>query len=157
VKLLYFAFILSFPLFGWPHEGKSHQEKTSSKAKFIDYEEINKDYERTVAPIFTKKCADCHSLNNKSPWYAAIPGIGWKVENDRTEAKEHLEISKGFPFEGHGTPAEDLDAIEETIKNDSMPTFLYRLAHPSSKLNQEEKDAIRGWIMRSKENLEKQK
>jgi hypothetical protein len=71
------------------------------------YADIDKSYNSTVEPIFINKCAPCHSLQVESPWYAKIPIVHWVVESDRTEAQKHLEISKGFPFEGHGTPKED--------------------------------------------------
>lgn len=130
------------------HHGSHTQEAKTADAKKeqrIAFSEIAADYEKSVQPIFDSKCAACHSANSKSPWYSKIPGIHQLVEKNRSQAKEHLEISKGFPFGGHGEPLEDLKAIREVIQKDSMPTGLYSFMHPSSKLTKPEAEAITAW------------
>lgn len=87
------------------------------------------------------------------PWYAGIPGLHQLIEGDRTEAKEHLEISKGFPFAGHGEPIEDLKAIEETAEKNTMPPGLFSLMHPSLRLTDEDKRKIIDWARGSQTEL----
>lgn len=142
------------------HEGHHHGAH-STQVKVNDakpdtqtfYKEIQVDYLKEIKPIFAQKCAACHSLESAAPWYASLPIAGWIVNSDRSEAKEHLEISKGFPFAGHGTPEEDLTAIKEEVTKGEMPTFLYRLFHPSSRLTDQEKMAILAWVDRSQKKI----
>lgn len=138
------------------HQGEhTNVAKTEEVAPDLKktYEEINKDYFSEVKPIFKNKCAACHSSDKAAPGYASIPIVHWIVESDRSEAKEHMEISKGFPFQGHGTPMEDLDAIKEAVTKNSMPTWLYSLFHSGSKLNDDEKNKILKWIANSQAKL----
>jgi hypothetical protein len=152
--------IVFFTSWAGAHEGHHHGSHTSIDksensppgAKAL-YDEVNREYSASVKPIFEMKCADCHSYAVNSPWYSAIPLLHRVIENDRGEAKEHLEISKGFPFAGHGTPEEDLQAIEEVTRNGTMPTRFYRLMHPSAKLTEDEKSKIQSWVESSQKKL----
>lgn len=64
-------------------------------------------------------------------------------------------MSNDFPFEGHGSPLEDLDAIEKTVNDGTMPPWNYRLMHPSSTLTDSEKSTVLRWIEESREILKK--
>lgn len=153
MKYIFIIFFLTYSFVSKAHEGHHHgvhtqAAKLASTKPDLDlvYAEINKNYQTKVKPIFDQKCADCHSAENSAPWYSAIPFVHRLVESDRSEAKEHLEISKGFPFAGHGTPEEDLNAIKDVLKKGSMPTRLYRLMHPSSELTAEERNLVMDWV-----------
>lgn len=71
------------------------------------------------------------------------------------EAKVHLDMTKGFPFAGHGTPLEDIDAIGEALSKDSMPPLRYRFMHSSAKVSETERNTIGEWLERSKAALAK--
>lgn len=155
-----FIALLLFGFATYAHEGHHHgahtqEQKVSEASPSIDavYAQIQGDYLRSIKPIFDQKCAACHSRDVAAPWYASVPLVGHLVESDRSEAKEHLEIAKGFPFAGHGTPKEDLDAIKESVEKDAMPTTLYRLMHPSSRLTKSEKESILEWVKVSQEKI----
>lgn len=154
------TFVLMLSLSAFAHEGH-HSGTHSTQAKENNtrpdvqaaYKNIQEDYLKEVKPIFAQKCAACHSLETAAPWYASMPIAGWIVESDRSEAKKHLEISNGFPFAGHGTPEEDLTAIKEEVTKGGMPTFLYALFHPSSRLTDQERAAVLGWVERSQKRF----
>jgi hypothetical protein len=153
-----FFFLLGSAAFA--HVGHHHaphtqemKEADAGTALKLAYGDIAANYDKSIRPIFSAKCAACHSLDSAAPWYSQIPGVHWLVERDRSEAKEHLEISKGFPFGGHGEPLEDLEAIEETTSKDEMPTTLYSIVHPSQKLDIDEKQKILNWVRESKARL----
>lgn len=110
---------------------------------------INKDYKNTVKPLFEQKCFDCHSDKTDYPWYYRIPGIKGFIDGDIAEAREHLDLSKDFPFGGHGDPAEDLEELEKVISEGSMPPFQYRLMHWGSGFSEAEKELILAWIRTS--------
>lgn len=74
--------------------------------------EINESYIASVKPIFKNSCFDCHSSSTYYPWYSKVPGAKHLIESDISEAKEHLDMGADFPFKGHGSPKEDLEAID---------------------------------------------
>jgi hypothetical protein len=152
--------ILFLSGFLWAHEGHhppphTQEAKTNPTniAQTQIFTQIQSAYLQNVKPIFDQKCAACHSSDVASPWYAKIPIVHWIVESDRSEAKEHLETSKGFPFAGHGTIKEDLDAIADEVKDSEMPPLLYKIFHPSSRLTENEKQIILKWIDDSQKQL----
>ena len=75
------------------------------------------------------------------------------MNHDIEEAKEHMDMTKGFPFAGHGTPKEDLEALKETVKLSSMPPWQYKLMHWDSGLTSEEKKIVNQWINESLNKL----
>jgi hypothetical protein len=116
---------------------------------------INEEYKKKIKPIFEQKCMDCHSSKTQWPWYHKIPGIKQLLDHDVAEGREHIDFSNDFPFEGHGTPYEDIHAIHKAIEEDSMPPFEYRLMHPNSKLNTQEKQTVLEWAKRCTEIIQK--
>jgi len=134
------------------HSNTAQAEEPAADLKKV-YADINKEYFLSVKPVFDKKCAACHSVDVAAPWYTSIPIVHWIVESDRSEAKEHLEISKGFPFAGHGTPEEDLKAIREVASKGTMPTWLYSFMHPGSKLTEEDKAKVLNWVDTSEKKV----
>jgi hypothetical protein len=76
------------------------------------------------------------------------------MDNDIKEGRDHMDMTNGFPFKSHATPKEDLDALEETIGEGTMPPLRYKLMHPDSSMTPEEKEKIRNWIDESLKILE---
>ena len=112
-----FAFITSLPLLG--HKGKRHgsdnsKEKisqTKAARPTQELKQINDWYVKEIEPIFKSKCFDCHAVAKKLPWYSEIPGPKHLIRRDIREAKKHMDMTNDFPFAGHGTPLEDMDAL----------------------------------------------
>ncbi len=139
------------------HENHAHKAEVPMPAPTGQESEIlaqiNSQYLKEVKPIFRKSCFDCHSSSTRYPWYAKLPGAKQLIESDVNESKVHLDLSNDFPFGGHGTPNEDLEAIAEVIKEGSMPPFRYRILHSDSKLSNDEKEAIQNWVKLSLKTL----
>ena len=128
-------------------------EMAASKTSKEDLELNALEYEKSVKPVFQKKCYDCHGSGNEKPWYYVVPGAKQLMNSDMAEAKEHMDMTKGFPFAGHGTPKEDLEALKETVKLSSMPPWQYKLMHWDSGLTSEEKKIVNQWINESLNKL----
>ena len=107
---------------------------------------INQEYQKYVKPIFKTKCFDCHGVVDKYPWYIKLPGIKQLMEYDIREAKKHLDMTKDYPFGGHGEPIDDLKSIRKAVADGTMPPLRYRVAHWDSRLNKEEKVVLKNWI-----------
>lgn len=120
------------------------EEVEASKLK-----EINESYLKVVKPIFQKSCFDCHSSTTNQPWYGKLPGAKQLITSDIAEAREHMDMSKDFPFVGHSTPKEDLEAIAKAITDKSMPPFRYRIMHPGNELSDEERRKVLDWARKS--------
>ena len=116
------------------------------------FAEINRGY-LTLEPIFQRSCFDCHSDKTKYPWYYKLPVIKGMIDDDVREARERLDVSNGFPFEGRGGPADQLKDIKEEVMEGAMPLRMYRLMHWSAGLSQSEKDSIGAWVDRSMVSL----
>lgn len=114
---------------------------------------INRQYLNTVKPIFANKCLSCHGINEELPWYYSIPGVTQLMDYDIAEAKSHMNMSHDFPFQGHGSPNDDLSALWRTIEKDTMPPLTYRMIHWNSKLTLSEIKVIKKWITESKRIL----
>lgn len=135
------------------HEEKDNHEKNESKVSTPisadGLQEINQRYLKSIKPIFQAKCFDCHSTKTHYPWYHSIPGIKQLIDNDIKEGLEHVDMTNDFPFKGHGSPKEDLEAIKETVQENSMPPLSYRLMHWGSELTKKDIETIRSWLRQS--------
>ncbi|RYZ77997.1 MAG: hypothetical protein EOP06_29870, partial [Proteobacteria bacterium] len=87
------------------------------------------------------------------PWYSSLPFAKNLIQRDLAQAKEHLDMSTGFPFGGHGSDLEDLEAIRESVDAGDMPPLRYKLLHWSAKVSPEERSAIVSWVMRAETQL----
>ncbi|HKX12671.1 MAG TPA: heme-binding domain-containing protein [bacterium] len=104
-------------------------------------------YEKNILPIFSAKCLMCHGVVPKFPLYAKVPPSSWLIRHDMEEAKEHMDMSFGFPFRGKDakTPMEALTEIAEVVREDEMPPVVYKIMHWHSSLSDAEKKAILDW------------
>lgn len=159
LKLSFILFSLGvFGATAFAHEGKSHKiiganQPPASTIPDERLKTINETYLKLVKPIFQKSCFDCHSQNPSLPWYYKIPLAHELMEGDMKEAKEHLDMTRDFPFQGHGSPLEDLKAMRKTIEDQIMPPFRYRIMHSRSGLTDEERRTVLMWIDESEKTL----
>jgi hypothetical protein len=116
--------------------------------KILD--QINELYKRNVKKIFSNKCLSCHGVNNSPPWYYHIPGAKQLMDSDMTEAKKHMDMTFDFPFKGHGSPIDDLNSLQKTVREGSMPPLKYRFMHWDSELTAKDIKDINNWINKSK-------
>lgn len=156
-----FILVISFLLplnYAYPHGGEDHS-KTKMEAEVSEHSNIDdsvvilavsKNYTANVAKIFESKCFNCHSNKINYPWYYKILGIKQFIDADIEEAREHLDMSDGYPFKGHGsTPLADLKALKKVVEEGSMPPWYYTPFHDNSKLNENEKKIVNNWIEES--------
>ncbi|MFT6633716.1 MAG: hypothetical protein ACJAS4_003687 [Bacteriovoracaceae bacterium] len=150
------------------HGGEEHENSTPKNEMGLDadgfeivstapsketLDKINRTYISNVKNIFSNKCLSCHGVNDSPPWYYNIPGPKQLMDYDMREAKKHMDMSHDFPFGGHGSPVDDLNALSKTIKKGDMPPMKYRLMHWDSKLTETEIKVINNWIKESQKIL----
>lgn len=146
------------PSTAYAHKGHTHanpnpvlrNEKEPVKEAGIEADAvlrtIGASYSSSIETIFRRTCFDCHSSETRYPWYSKLPFVKSLIEGDIEEAKKHLDMSEGFPFKGHGSVPEDLTAIEEAVRDGSMPPLRYRVLHPGSSVTGVEREKIKNWV-----------
>ncbi|MBX7149555.1 heme-binding domain-containing protein [bacterium] len=114
-------------------------------------EKINQSYLSTLKPVFMQKCLMCHadSSGQTHPLYVVVPPASWAVAGDIREAKKHMDMTFDFPFQGHGSPVDDLKALQKVTENSSMPPFKYKIMHWQSGLTAQEKKTVLEWVQNS--------
>lgn len=167
-KLFLFGLLFT-PIFLLAHGAEQHnvvkkQTDKSNRAQLSEnedraemYANINRQYIDQIKPVFEKKCFDCHVKPMKFPWYYSIPGIKQMIDYDIKKAKEHLDMSKDFPFLSHETPFKDLESLRETTLKGSMPPTRYILMHWETRLTDDEKKVIIKWSEKSMNILKEAK
>lgn len=147
------GFVFLIAVSALAHKGEHHGDQkkeeepvdaSSLEAKLL--QKLNEEYVANVKPIFQRSCMNCHSTNVDYPWYHILPGAKQLIDYDVTEAKVHLDMTKDFPFGGHGTPLEDLEAIQSSLEKGTMPPFRYRAMHWSSRIGTDDLGTIQTWI-----------
>ncbi|MBI5210079.1 MAG: heme-binding domain-containing protein [Elusimicrobia bacterium] len=140
----------------WAHQGMKHAAapEASPAAGSRALARINEAYLRQVRPIFFEKCFDCHGSGRPLPWYSRLPGPRQLIQYDIRTARKHLDMGRDFPFGGHASQLEHLKALEEVLKDGSMPPWRYRVMHRGSKLLPQEIAAVLAWIDEGKKLLE---
>lgn len=150
-KIILFISVAAVTGVLWAHQGEKHPKDqvspvTQNESLQELQEAINLDYQKSVKPIFKAKCFDCHSSQTNYPIYYRVPIIKGFIDDDIAEAKMHLDMSQDFPFQGHGSPKEDLEAIRETVEKNEMPPFRYKILHWGTGLTKEDSRIILNWI-----------
>ncbi len=149
-------FLCSAAGFLLAHEGHHPEEVLKGKQKLrMDkaIKEIGVDYQKNIEPIFKVSCFDCHSSTTRYPWYHVVPGVRGLLDDDVSEAREHIEMSDGFPFKGHHTPVQQLTGVAYDIDKGKMPPLKYRVMHWKSGLTEKQKQDVEDWTERSLDKL----
>ncbi|MFQ5607093.1 MAG: heme-binding domain-containing protein [Candidatus Zixiibacteriota bacterium] len=103
----------------------------------------------TVKPMLKYSCYDCHSDQTDYPWYHGLPLVKGFLDDHVEEAREHLDMSNGFPFGGHASQLKQLHEIEEQVEEGEMPLFSYRIMHWGKLIEGEKQDTLFEWIASS--------
>lgn len=145
------------PIAAWAHKdmhlnGPRTPPAVDANTRSIE-QAISVDFQNSVKPIFEAKCIACHGQVATLPWYSSFPFAKNLIQRDLVQAKEHLDMSTGFPFGGHGSDMEDLEAIRESVDAGDMPPLRYKLLHWSARVSQEERSAIVAWVLRAETQL----
>jgi len=93
---------------------------------------------------FAQSCLNCHSEKTQWPLYSRIPVVGWMLERDVAEAREHMNLSRWSSY----STAEQKDLlarIAAEVRSDRMPPARYTMLHPGARLSDAERQAIYKW------------
>ncbi len=105
-----------------------------------------------VERILKTACYDCHSNNTRYPWYANIQPMGWLLAEHIREGKAELNFNE-FGNYLLRRKMSKLKAIENSIKDASMPLSSYTWMHQGAKLSKSDKAFIIEWTTRTRDSL----
>lgn len=100
-----------------------------------------------LAPVFEKKCVNCHSDKGKIPFYANFPIASSIIQNDIDRGTRYLDMLGEFaPAPGHAVNEAVLAKLERSLDKGDMPPLPYLAMHWDSGLSGAEQTEIRQWI-----------
>lgn len=106
----------------------------------------------SVAGILKASCYDCHSNNTRYPWYSNIQPAGWLLAKHIKDGKEQLNFDE-FGNYSKRRQLSKLRAVENSIKDGSMPLSSYTWLHPDAKLSAESKALILNWTSKKIDSI----
>jgi mono/diheme cytochrome c family protein len=86
--------------------------------------------------LVKQNCFQCHSNETSWTWYSNIAPASWLIAYDVIDGREQFNFS-----DWNNNPGE-LDEMVEAIQEGEMPPIQYRLFHPESKLNAQQKQDL---------------
>ena len=97
-----------------------------------------------IAAILERSCYDCHSHQTQWPWYAYVAPISWRVAEHVEHGRGDLNFSR-WPVLDFEELEHSFRDIDEQLAKDEMPLKDYLLLHPSARLSEDDKIALRRW------------
>lgn len=104
-----------------------------------------------VGNTLARACGDCHSNHTRLPWYGHVAPISWWIKRHVREGREELNFSEWTKYsalERHN----ELESICGVISNGRMPPASYRVLHPESRLESQDKKVICAWAANESEH-----
>ena len=102
--------------------------------------------------IIERSCQNCHSKRTEWPWYSYIAPVGWMIENDVSQGRQHLNLSHWEEYSSQQQNAL-LSKMAAAIRNRQMPPGRYALLHPAAKLSNAEIAQIDQWTQAERQRL----
>jgi hypothetical protein len=102
--------------------------------------------------IIERSCQNCHSERTEWPWYSYIAPVGWMIESDVSEGRQHLNLSHWEEY-GSNQQSAQLSKMAAAIRNRQMPPARYILLHPAAKLSNTEIAQIDKWTQAERQRL----
>lgn len=105
-----------------------------------------------VLAVLQVSCYDCHCNNTRYPWYSFIqPGEWWMASHIR-QGKANLNFSE-FGVYSNRKQQSKLQAIANSIKDETMPISSYTLLHKNGVLSPDDKAVLLDWVKTTKDSL----
>jgi len=106
----------------------------------------------SVKALLKITCYDCHSNYTVYPWYSNIQPVGWLMAKHLKKGKDELNFSE-FGSYSSRRQLSKLNGIANSIKDNIMPLWSYKMMHKNAKLDTEEKKLLINWAQQSGDSL----
>jgi Haem-binding domain len=87
-----------------------------------------------------RACGNCHSNQTNLPWYGQVMPISWWIKRHVREGRQALNFTEWTTYSAR----RQRDELE-SICGVRMPPASYRVLHPESRLEAEDKKLICAW------------
>lgn len=108
-----------------------------------------------IAGILKTSCYDCHSNNSRYPWYSKVQPVGWILAKHINDGKTELNFNE-FNNYSRRRQLNKLKAIQNSIKDRSMPTSSYTIIHEDANLSDKSKALILEWTSKTIDSLSRE-
>jgi heme-binding protein len=105
-----------------------------------------------VLQIFERSCQNCHSERTDWPWYSYIAPIGWFIEKDVQQGREHMDLSQWDRY-ARASQRDILTRMSAVLRSRQMPLPRYLILHPGSKLSEADIAMIDEWTQKERLRL----
>lgn len=100
-----------------------------------------------VGAILDRSCRDCHSVNTRYPWYAALPLASGLIRNDVRRARMRFDLSTwdaAAQKDPEGAAAMFANICEQA-REGAMPPLQYRLLHRAARIRPQDASVLCAW------------
>ena len=97
-----------------------------------------------VRTILASKCADCHSIETRSPFYSHLAPVSWLMERDINRGRQAMNLSLWERYSADQQQTFAAKIVQETREH-QMPLLQYRLIHWNSRVTDTESRALADW------------
>jgi cytochrome c len=97
-----------------------------------------------VRSILASKCADCHSLQTKSPFYGHLAPVSWLMERDINRGRQAMNFVLWDSYSADQQQMFAAKIVQETREHE-MPLLQYRMIHWNSRVTGTDVRALADW------------
>jgi cytochrome c len=97
-----------------------------------------------VRTILASKCADCHSMETRSPFYGHLAPMSWLMERDINRGRQAMNLALWDSYSADQQQTLASKIVQETREH-KMPLLQYRLIHWNSRVTDPEIRSLADW------------
>ena len=97
-----------------------------------------------VRSILATKCADCHSMQTKSPFYGHLAPVSWLMERDINRGRQAMNLALWDSYSADQQQTFAAKIVQETREHE-MPLLQYRMIHWNSRVTGTEIRTLADW------------
>jgi cytochrome c len=97
-----------------------------------------------VRTILVSKCADCHSMQTKSPFYGHLAPVSWLMERDINRGRQAMNFALWDNYSADQQQTFAAKIVQETRVHE-MPLLQYRMIHWNSRVTGTEIRTLANW------------
>jgi len=137
---LLLAFLAVFALIQFKVIDKSPIE-INPESDFLMIEQAPKE----VVELIQTSCYDCHSNLTTYPWYSNIAPVSWWLKGHIDNGRGKLNFSE---WDSYSLEESDTLKVKSAnmIEKKWMPILTYKIIHKESRLSDEQRALLIGWL-----------
>jgi len=97
-----------------------------------------------VRTILASKCADCHSMETRPPFYGHLAPMSWLMERDINRGRQAMNLALWDSYSADQQQTLASKIVQETREH-KMPLLQYRLIHWNSRVTDPQIRTLADW------------